>query len=158
MGHWGVKSYENDEASDALDAGFERVHGALYDELMDDRNPMSYDQVFQKLAGVDTFDASLAALRATFEEDSPPQDWDAAAKLALVGIVVRHAELRVPIPQEWLACALDWLENEQIDWEEQTIRDLRKRKEIDLLTRISRRSEPSGGEPKKPPDEPGARS
>jgi hypothetical protein len=29
MGYWGVKSYENDEAADALDAGFDRVHGAL---------------------------------------------------------------------------------------------------------------------------------
>ena len=29
MGHWGVKSYEHDEAADALDAGFDRVHGAI---------------------------------------------------------------------------------------------------------------------------------
>ena len=28
MGHWGVKSFENDDAADALDAGFDRVHGA----------------------------------------------------------------------------------------------------------------------------------
>ena len=45
MGHWGVKSYENDEAGDALDAGFDRVHGKQYEELMDDRNPLSFEQV-----------------------------------------------------------------------------------------------------------------
>ena len=28
MGHWGVMSYENDDADFALDAGFDRVHGA----------------------------------------------------------------------------------------------------------------------------------
>jgi len=45
MGYWGVKSYENDDADDALDAGFEEVHGGLYEELMDDRNPLSFEQV-----------------------------------------------------------------------------------------------------------------
>ena len=40
MGHWGVKSYENDDTDDALDGGFEEVHGDLYEELMDDRNPL----------------------------------------------------------------------------------------------------------------------
>ncbi len=42
MGHWGVKSYEHDDAADALDAGFDRVHGAQYEELMDDRNPLTF--------------------------------------------------------------------------------------------------------------------
>ena len=28
MGHWGVKSYEHDEAADAMDAAFDRVYGA----------------------------------------------------------------------------------------------------------------------------------
>ncbi len=130
MGDWGVKSYENDEASDALDAGFDRVHGAHFEELMDDRHPLTYEQVFQKLASIETFDASLAALRETLEEDCPPEDWDATAKLALVGIVVRHAELRVPIPEEWLARALDWLENEQLEWDEQTVRNLRSARKL----------------------------
>ena len=30
MGQWGVKSYENDDAAEALDRGFDRVHGAAY--------------------------------------------------------------------------------------------------------------------------------
>src|SRR5437763_627375 len=64
MGHWGVKSFENDDADDALDRGFERVHGAAYEELMDDRCPLTFDQVQRKLAGVETLAASLDALRA----------------------------------------------------------------------------------------------
>ena len=56
MGHWGVKSYENDEADDALDAGFDRVHGEHYDELMDDRNPLTFEQVQQQLADARTLD------------------------------------------------------------------------------------------------------
>ena len=31
MGYWGVKSYENDLAHDALDAGFARVHEDRYE-------------------------------------------------------------------------------------------------------------------------------
>ena len=50
MGYWGVKSYENDDADDALDAGFERVHGDLYEQLMDDGNPLSFEQVQKGLA------------------------------------------------------------------------------------------------------------
>ena len=45
MGHWGVKSYENDDADDAIDAGFDRACGDVYEELMDDRNPLSLDQI-----------------------------------------------------------------------------------------------------------------
>ena len=45
MDYWGVKSYENDDAGDALDAGFAQVHGELYEELMDDRNALSFEQV-----------------------------------------------------------------------------------------------------------------
>ncbi len=29
VGHWGVKSYEIDEADEALDSAFEQVHGAF---------------------------------------------------------------------------------------------------------------------------------
>ena len=50
MDYWGIKSYENDDAGDALDAGFDRVHGKLYEELMDDRNPLPFEQVQARLA------------------------------------------------------------------------------------------------------------
>src|SRR5947209_2405968 len=63
MGHWGVKSFENDDADDALDAGFDRVHGAVYDELMDDRNPMTFDQAQKTLANAETLMAAVEALR-----------------------------------------------------------------------------------------------
>ena len=76
MGHWGVKSYENDEANDALDAGFDRVHGERYEELMDDRNPLTYEQVQQRLADPRTLEASIAALKDTVGDDVPPDDWD----------------------------------------------------------------------------------
>ena len=62
MGHWGVKSYENDDADDALDAGFEEVHGDLYEELMDDRNPLSFEQVQKRLADGRTLTAAVAVL------------------------------------------------------------------------------------------------
>jgi hypothetical protein len=135
MGYWGVKSYEHDEAADALDAGFDRIHGARYEELMDDRNPLSFEQVQQKLAEPRTLDASIDALREMLGIDGPTETWDEVERLALVGIVVRHAELGVPIPEPWRCLALDWLENEEIDWEDKTARLLRRRKEIDLLKR-----------------------
>lgn len=136
MGHWGIKSYEHDNAANALDAGFDRVHGARYEELMDDGNPLTFEQVQQKLADPRTLDASIDALQAMMNLEGPPETWDELARLALVGIVVRHAELRVPIPETWRLQAIDWLENETIDWEEATARQLRRRKEIDLLNRI----------------------
>ena len=71
--HWGVKSYENDDADDALDAGFDRVHGELYDELMDDRNPLTYEQVQQKLADARTLEASIEALREAPGAGLPPK-------------------------------------------------------------------------------------
>jgi hypothetical protein len=144
MGHWGVKSYEHDEAADALDAGFDRVHGARYEELMDDRNPLTFEQVQQRLADPRTLDASIEALRDMLALKSAPETWDELARLALVGIVVRHAELGVPIPEPWRQRAIDWLENEEIDWEEATARGLRRRKEIDLLSRAGQVS-PAGG-------------
>jgi hypothetical protein len=138
MGHWGVTSYEHDPAADALDAAFDRVHGARYEELMDDRNPLSFEQVQQQMADPRTLDASIDALRTTLGVDGPPETWDELARLALVGVVVRHAELGVPIPEPWRSQAIDWLENEQIDWEEETVRRLRRRKEIALIKRSRR--------------------
>jgi hypothetical protein len=146
MGHWGVKSYEHDDASDALDAGFDQVHGARFEELMDDGNPLTFEQVQQKLADARTLDASIDALRATLDANAPPETWDELARLALVGIIVRHAELKVPIPEAWRLQAIEWLENETIDWEEATARQLRRRKEIDLLNRIRPSASPGAGE------------
>jgi hypothetical protein len=137
MGYWGVKSYEHDDAADALDAGFDRVHGPRYEELMDDRNPLTFEQVQQKLADARTLDAAIAALRDQLALTSPPETWDELARLALVGIVVRHAELGVPIPDPWRSQAIDWLEHEDVEWEEATARRLRRRKEINLLERKS---------------------
>jgi hypothetical protein len=133
MGHWGVKSFENDDASDALDAGFDRVHGSAYDDLMDDRSPLTFDQVQKKLANSETLAAALAALNETIE--APIEEWDDLDRLAFAGIVVRHAEFGVPIPDEARLRALDWLEREEIDWEEATARRLRREKEIALLRR-----------------------
>ena len=133
MDYWGVKSYENDDAGDALDAGFDRVHGALYEELMDDRNPLSFEQVQARLASTRTLEAAIAALRESLALEDPPEEWDETARLALAGVVVRHAELGVPIPRVWLDRAIDWLENEDIEWEEATARQLRRQKEIKLL-------------------------
>ncbi|AGA25057.1 hypothetical protein [Singulisphaera acidiphila] len=131
MGHWGVKSFENDDASDALEAGFEEVHGAVYDDLMDDRSPLTFDQVQQKLANLETLTAALAALVETVGK--PFEEWDEVERLAFAGVVVRHAEVEVPIPDEARIRALDWLEHEDIDWDEATVRRLRRDKEIVLL-------------------------
>jgi hypothetical protein len=135
MGHWGVKSYENDEANDALDAGFDRIHGEHYDELMDDRNPMTFEQVQQRLADPRTLEASIAALREAIGAEVGPEEWDDEARLAMAGVVVRYAEMKVPIPDEWRRRAIEWLENEEIDWHETTARRLRREKEIELLRR-----------------------
>ena len=54
-------------------------------------------------------------------------------KLALAGVVVRHAELGVAIPEPLRMRAIDWLEKEEIDWDEETKRRLRREKEIALL-------------------------
>jgi hypothetical protein len=136
MGYWGVKSYENDVADEALDAGFDRVHGEVYEELMDDRNPLTFEQVQAKLANPRTLEAAIDSLRETMDPtDVSPESWDEDTRLALAGIVVRHAELGVPIPDEWRSRAIDWLENEEVDWDEVTLRELRRKKEIALLRR-----------------------
>lgn len=138
MGYWGVKSYENDLADEALDAAFEQVHGEIYDELMDDRNPLTFEQVQAKLATPNTLTAAIAALRETLEPPDLPIDaWDEETRLALAGIVVRHAELGVPVPDDWRSLTIDWLENEEIDWDEETLRGLRRKKEIALLKKSS---------------------
>lgn len=135
MGHWGVKSYENDDADDALDGGFEAVHGAVYEELMDDRNPLSLEQVQKRLADDRTLAAAVAVLEemvgATLAGD--PEDWDDEARLALAGIVVRHAECGVAISEVFRNRAIEWLENEAIDWEAETKRRLRRDREIALF-------------------------
>jgi hypothetical protein len=137
MGNWGVKSYENDEATDALDAGFDRVHGEHYDELMDDRNPLTYEQVQQRLADARTLDASIAVLWDAIGREVAPDGWDDEARLALAGVAVRYAELKVPIPDDWRRRAIDWLEHEEIEWHEATARRLRRQKEIELLRRAA---------------------
>jgi hypothetical protein len=133
MGHWGVKSYENDDADFALDAGFDRVHGAAYEALMDDRNPLTFEQVQQRLVSPETLAAALDALRE--DVGKPLAEWDDAQRLAFAGVVVRHAELGVPVPDDVRLLALDWLENEAIDWQEATTRRLRKAREIAALQR-----------------------
>ncbi|MHB1562435.1 MAG: hypothetical protein ACYC61_33760 [Isosphaeraceae bacterium] len=143
MGHWGVKSYENDEASDALDAGFDRVHGERYEELMDDRNPLTYEQVQERLADERTVAASIEAIREWAGADASPEDWDDEWRLALVGVLVRHVELKVPIPDDWRRRAIAWLEDEPIEWDSATKRRLRRDQEIEGL----RRAAASGGSP-----------
>ncbi len=135
MGHWGVKSFENDLASDAIDAGFEHVHGEAYDELMDDRNPMGFDQVQAKFASAGTLARALEAL--IEDVDQPLESWDDEERLAYCGVVVRHAEFSVPVPDEHRLRALEWLEQEAIEWDEATLRKLRRDREIALLKKVS---------------------
>ncbi len=146
MGYWGVKSYENDDADDALDAAFQEVHGGLYEQLMDDRNPLPFEQVQKRLADGLTLAAAVAVLEemvgAALASDRAA--WDEAARLALAGIVVRHAECGVPIPHDLLVLALEWLEHEEIDWDEETKRRLRRDKEIALLRRSKSADQASG--------------
>ncbi len=134
MGHWGVKSYENDAAADAIDGGLERVHGDAYDALMDDRNAMTFDQAQEQLANPATLAAAVEALRETAGADRPIEEWDEVERLGFAGVIVRHAEFGVPVPAEWLARAADWLETETIDWDDEaTVRRLRRQKEVAML-------------------------
>jgi hypothetical protein len=134
MGAWGVRSDENDEADDALDAGFERVHGAKYEAMMDDRDPTPFEEVQQRLASPETLAAALGALA---EDLGPPPDddpEDELGRLAYAGVVVRHAECGVALPEEILERALRYLESETIDWEDdRAARDRRRQAEIRLL-------------------------
>jgi hypothetical protein len=131
MGNWGVKSYENDDAADALDAAFDRVHGAAYEALMDDRNPLTFDQVQEQLASPETLAAALDALSEAV--GVPFEQWDEVVRLAFAGVVVRHAEFGVAVPADVRTRALDCLEHEEIDWQQATLRRLRRDKEIALL-------------------------
>jgi hypothetical protein len=133
MGHWGVKSYENDEAADALDAAFAHVHGARYDALMDDRNPITFEQAQKQLANAETLAAAVDALRASLGSDT--EQWDESARLAFAGVIVLHGEFGVPVPEDWRRQAIEWLDREPIDWDEATARRLRRQKEITILTR-----------------------
>lgn len=131
MGYWGLKSYENDDAHDALDGAFERVHGDLYDELTDDANPLTLDQVQERLASAET----LAAALDLFEDEagSDRDQWDALDHLGYAGIVVRHAELGVVIPEDVRALALGFLETEALEWDDLANRQRVREKEIGLL-------------------------
>ncbi len=133
MGSWGVRSFENDDSADALDAAYERVHGSKYEDLMDDRNPMPFEDVQRKLANPETLVAAVEWLREEFGDDL--DGWDDEARLALAGVVVRHAEAGVAIPADLRDRAVSWLESEAIEWDEATVRRLRRRKEIEMLTR-----------------------
>jgi hypothetical protein len=132
-GCWGVKSYENDDAHDALDRGFERVHGAVYDDLMDDGEPLSFDQVQKQLASPETLAAALDLFE--IEAGSNRALWDDLDRLGYAGIVVRHVELGVAVPDDLKATAAAFLEAEEIEWDEPTKRDLRREKEIGMLRR-----------------------
>ncbi len=131
MGSWGVKSYENDNAGDALDAAFDRIHGARFEDLMEDSNPMTFEQVQETLADPKTLSAAVESLTEQYGPIS--DDWDEDQRLAFDGVIVRHAEFSIPIPSEWKDRAISWLENETMDWEEATLRGLRRRKEIAML-------------------------
>jgi hypothetical protein len=137
MGHWGVKSYEHDEAADALDAGFDSVHGNRYEDLMDDRNPLTFEQVQERLADPRTLEASIAALQKSLAHSSSPESWDDLERLTFVGIIVRHAELGVPIPEPLRHRAIDYLQREENEWEEATLRRARRQKELALLRATS---------------------
>lgn len=133
MGYWGVKSYDDDDADFALDKGFERVHDRRYLELMDDRNPLSYEQVQQKLADPETLLASLAFLAEEFAGSW--ESWDEEQRISAIGVIVRHAECGVPLPAEWRDRAVAWLEGEAVEWDEADAkaREARRREEIEIL-------------------------
>ena len=133
MGHWGVKSYENDDADFAIDAGMEKVHEDAYEALMDDRNALSFDDAQKKLANPETLAAAVESLRQEYGNDRPFDDWDETERLGFSGVIVRHAEFGVPVPAEWLDRAIAWLDSEAIEWDEATLRTLRRQKEIALL-------------------------
>lgn len=133
MGARGVKSYEIDEAADALDAGFDRAHGATCEALMDDRNRLTIEQVQRQLASPETLAAVASAL--IDESGDNFETRDEVARLAFAGEVVRQAEFGVTADPPWRLLAIDWLEHEEIDRDEATARRLRIREEVALLNR-----------------------
>ena len=134
MGYWGVKSYEDDDADDAIDAGYDRVHGQAYEELMDDRSPLPYEQVLRKLASPQTLEAALQFLAEQFE-NRPLDDWTEEERVSYCGVVVRHAEFGVVPPEEIRDRAIQWLETEDLEWDEDdaAARTSRRRQEIAAL-------------------------
>jgi hypothetical protein len=136
MGSWGVKSYENDEAADAIDAALERVHGDAYNALMDDRNPIPFDEAQRSLASPATLAAAIEILRDAVGPEIAWDDWDEVERLAFAGVVVRHAEFGVPVLAEWRDRAIAWLENETIEWDEATTRRFRRQHEVGVLKNL----------------------
>ena len=132
-GCWGLKSYENDDAHDALDRGFERVHGAVYDDLMDDGDPTPIEEIQKRLASPETLAAALDLFE--FEAGSNRDRWDDLDRLGFAGIIVRHVELGVAVPDDLKATAAAFLEAEDLEWDEPTKRNLRREKEIAMLRR-----------------------
>lgn len=134
MGYWGVKSYEDDDADDAIDTGFDRVHGETYEEFMDDRSPLPYEQVLRKLASPRTLEVSLEVLAEQFDQ-RPFDEWSDEERISYCGVVVRHAEFDLPIPDEIRDRALQWLEAEDVEWDEEdaAARSARRRQEIATL-------------------------
>jgi len=135
MGHWGIRSDQTDEADDALDVGFERVHGSVYDDLMDDRNPLSFDEVQRQLANPETLTAAIDALRDEFGPDL--EAWPDEARVGFCGVVVRHAEFGVLIPSDLRDRAIAWLEAEDLEWPPQPKRDARRNRELEMLRNLS---------------------
>ncbi len=135
MGYWGIRSYENDDASDALDAGFEGVHGAAYNDMMDDSNPLTFEQVQEKLANPQTLEASLKWLDEEFGTEY--ETWDQEARLAYAGVAVRMMECGVPLPEIVRTRALAWLREETMEWDEPTRRRLRRDQELAWLEKAS---------------------
>lgn len=135
MGYWGVKSYETDEAHDAIDAAMELVHADRYDDLMDDDNPLSVDEVHDRLADASTLAQALTILREQFGAD--PAAWDDdEAKLGFVGVVVRHAERGIPVAPADRDQAIAWLEAEELEWDDDAARQRRRAEEIALLRKV----------------------
>ena len=98
---------------------------------MDDANPMTLEQVQQKLASPESLTSSIEALAEL--AGGPFETWDEVLRLAFAGVVVRHVELGIAIPPEVGQRAIIWLREEPIEWDEATARRLRREREIRLL-------------------------
>ena len=134
MGQWGVRSYENDDADFAIDAGMDRVHGPAYEGHDGRRQPA--DDRPRSIGSSPTARRWRRPSRTTPPRSTPRgDDWDDEQRLGFAGIVVRHAELGVPVPDDWRLRALSYLRDEAIEWEEATARKLRRDREIELLER-----------------------
>ena len=105
---------------------------------MDDRNPLSFEQVQQKLADSRTLECVDRRLEEMLGIEGRPRAGTSSRGWRWPGSWCAMPSWASPIPEEWRRLAIDWLENEEIDWEEETIRQLRRRKEIELLKRAPR--------------------